>query len=41
LAALTAEVLAHAEGPVLGACIRAEAFLGTWVDELPFGRPIG
>jgi len=41
LAALTAEVLAHAEGPVLGACIRAEAFLSTWVDELPFGRPIG
>jgi hypothetical protein len=25
---------------LLGACEQAEAFLGTWVDELPFGRPI-
>lgn len=38
--AVLAEVLDHADGPVLGACERAEAFLGTWQDELPFGRPI-
>lgn len=34
------EVAGHPRGPLLGACERAEAFLGTWVDELPFGRPI-
>lgn len=36
-----AEVLGHERGPVLAACERAEAFLLTWRDELPFGRPIG
>ncbi len=36
-----AEVLGHERGPVLGACLRAEAFLGTWAPELPFGRPLG
>jgi len=25
---------------VLEACYAAEAFLSTWQDELPFGRPI-
>jgi hypothetical protein len=35
-----AEALDHADGPVLGACERSEAFLGSWQDELPFGRPI-
>lgn len=34
------EVLAHESGPLLGACLRAEAFLSTWRDELPFGRPL-
>jgi glutamate dehydrogenase (NAD(P)+) len=34
------EVMDEADGPLLGACRRAEAFLGTWRDELPFGRPI-
>jgi glutamate dehydrogenase (NAD(P)+) len=34
------EVLGHERGPVLGACLRAEAFLGTWQQTLPFGRPI-
>jgi glutamate dehydrogenase/leucine dehydrogenase len=34
------EVLAHDKGPVLGACERAEAYLSTWRDELPFGRPL-
>ncbi|MGZ4715463.1 MAG: hypothetical protein ACXWCB_02050 [Acidimicrobiales bacterium] len=34
------DVLAHDDGPLLGACYRAEAFLATWRDELPFGRPL-
>lgn len=34
------EVLGHERGPLLGACLRAEAFLATWRDELPFGRPL-
>ncbi len=38
---LTAALLAADEGPVLGACLRAESFLSGWLDELPFGRPIG
>jgi hypothetical protein len=35
------EVLPHEQGPLLGACLRAEAYLATWRDELPFGRPLG
>ena len=31
---------AHDDGPLLGACYRAEAFLRTWQDALPFGRPL-
>lgn len=38
--ALIAEVLEHPEGPFLGACYKAEAFLATWQDDLPFGRPL-
>lgn len=34
------EVSGHDDGPLLGACLRAEAFLATWRDDLPFGRPI-
>jgi glutamate dehydrogenase/leucine dehydrogenase len=34
------EVLAHEPGPLIGACLRAEAYLSTWRDELPFGRPL-
>lgn len=30
----------HTDGGFLGACHRAEAFLGTWQDQLPFGRPL-
>jgi glutamate dehydrogenase (NAD(P)+) len=40
VAGAVAEVRAHDDGPLLGACLRAEAFLRTWQDELPFGRPI-
>jgi glutamate dehydrogenase (NAD(P)+) len=35
-----AEVADHPDGPFLGACLRAEAFLQTWRDTLPFGRPL-
>ena len=41
VAGAVAGLLDHPSGPVLGACELAEAFLLTWVDELPFGRPIG
>jgi glutamate dehydrogenase/leucine dehydrogenase len=40
ITATTREVSAHAEGPLLGACYRAEQFLTTWQDRLPFGRPL-
>jgi glutamate dehydrogenase (NAD(P)+) len=39
-ATLTAELLDHPEGPLLGACYRAEEFLRTWQEQLPFGRPL-
>ena len=38
--ALMAEALGSDDGPFLGACYAAEAFLSTWQDELPFGRPL-
>jgi glutamate dehydrogenase (NAD(P)+) len=38
--AILAEVAGHPDGPLLGACLRAEAFLRTWRDALPFGRPL-
>jgi len=34
------DVLDHADGPLLAACYRAEAFMRTWQDTLPFGRPL-
>lgn len=43
VAAITAvlgEVLDHADGPLLAACYRAESFLRTWQEKLPFGRPL-
>ena len=40
ISAVTDEVLAYADGPLLGACHRAEAFLATWQESLPFGRPL-
>lgn len=43
IGALTTQVLADAKSrdvpPILSACERAEEFLLTWRDELPFGRP--
>ncbi len=38
--AVLGEVLDHDQGPLLGACHRAEAFLRSWRDDLPFGRPL-
>ncbi len=38
--ATTTEVLDHDEGPYLGASYRAEDFLRTWQERLPFGRPL-
>lgn len=32
--------LQHPDGPLLAACYRAEAFLSTWQETLPFGRPL-
>jgi glutamate dehydrogenase (NAD(P)+) len=34
------EVLGHEDGPLLAACYRAETFLRTWRETLPFGRPL-
>lgn len=38
--AAVSETSSHADGAFLGACHRAEAFLKTWQDTLPFGRPL-
>ncbi len=38
--AITTTALADPEGPFLGACRSSEAFLATWTDERPFGRPL-
>ncbi len=40
ITALSTEFAVHGDGPLLSACHRAEEFLGTWQDTLPFGRPL-
>jgi glutamate dehydrogenase (NAD(P)+) len=40
ISAALGEAGRHEDGLFLGACHRAEAFLGTWRDALPFGRPL-
>ncbi|MCY4068630.1 MAG: hypothetical protein OXE79_05950 [Acidimicrobiaceae bacterium] len=40
VSSLMSEALDSADGAFLGACCAAEAFLSTWRDELPFGRPL-
>lgn len=40
VSAALAEVIDHPDGPLLAACYRAEAFLSTWQEPLPFGRPL-
>lgn len=37
--ALTSELIADDAGAILAACHKAEDFLATWQDTLPFGRP--
>lgn len=39
--AIMSETADHDHGPFMAACYRAEAFLQTWQDDLPFGRPLG
>jgi len=39
LPALTEQVIGNDDIAVLEACYRAESFLKTWRDEMPFGRP--
>jgi hypothetical protein len=34
------ETLSHDDGPLLACCYRAETFLRTWQETLPFGRPL-
>ena len=40
VASIIAEIVDHDDGPIIGACVRAEAFLAGWQDDLPFGRPM-
>jgi glutamate dehydrogenase (NAD(P)+) len=40
ITAVLRETLGHADGPLLAACYRAEAYLATWRETLPFGRPL-
>ena len=40
LSSIIEEVINHADGPLIGACERAEVFLSNWQSELPFGRPM-
>lgn len=39
LSTLTSAILGGDAMPILEACARAESFLATWRDEVPFGRP--
>ena len=39
--AVMSETVDHDDGPFMAACYRAESFLRTWQDDLPFGRPLG
>ncbi len=41
VAALVEETAGHADGGFMAACYKAEAFMTTWQDTLPFGRPLG
>ena len=39
--AVMSETAGHEDGYYMSACYRAERFMSTWLDELPFGRPLG
>ena len=40
ITAVLSEVGDHPEGVLMGACYKAEAFMATWQEQLPFGRPL-
>ena len=40
VSAIVAGIVDHDDCPIIGACLRAEGFLSTWQDDLPFGRPM-
>ena len=40
VSAVFGEVAHHADGPFVAACLRAEAFMRSWADDVPFGRPM-
>lgn len=40
MAAVLDEAIDHEDGLFLGSCYRAESFLGSWRQDLPFGRPL-
>ena len=40
VATRTKEIMTAEDPPVLAACRMAEAYLATWRDEMPFGRPM-
>ena len=40
ISAAIGEVRSHEDGPLLGACYRAEGYLRSWQESLPFGRPL-
>lgn len=37
---LMGDLVGHEDGPLMAACYKAEAFLATWCETLPFGRPL-
>lgn len=41
VSALVSDSVGHNDGCFMGACYAAEEFMSSWVDELPFGRPMG
>jgi len=40
ITAVLSELGSHADGVFLAGCYRAEAFMSTWQDKAPFGRPL-
>jgi len=40
VSSIIGDVAGHRDGPILGACEQAEAFLAGWLADLPFGRPM-
>ena len=38
---LLEETAGHSDGPFMAACYKAEAFMESWQEQRPFGRPLG